>query len=188
MGVYRQFINDILTVKKPYRQPVLSSFADRGVNLNWLLTGKVRMMEAEAPGDATLLIPHYGVALGAGDEKVPPEKPPTDWSPYSRDEVIRMASSTEHLVELEVDGESMMPTFYPGERVLVDMNKHRALKDGIWAIRIGDGLLIKRLAVAPDGTIQVLSDNPAYPPKIIQSAEAQGFAIVGKVLMVAKRL
>lgn len=190
--------------KKGVGEQLLVALANENVNLSWLFTGEGSPLRGGSAGNAggestrysvsmedmaqISLVPRYAISRGEGDRKFTRREAPGDRTPYRTDELKRLAETIDSLVELEVDGEAMVPTFYPGERVLVDTNQSRGLKDGIWAVRIGDGLLIKRLAIDPDGTIHILSDNAAYPPRSLRRNETEGFSIVGKVLMVAKRV
>lgn len=64
-----------------------------------------------------------------------------------------------------VMGDSMEPTLYDGDNVLVDASDHGSrLRDGIYVIRIDDTLVVKRIALRPDSSlITIASDNLAYP-------------------------
>jgi phage repressor protein C with HTH and peptisase S24 domain len=207
-NISRVYAGEVLSGKKGVGEQLLVALANENVNLSWLFTGegnpllgggRRNLAGDTGPENAGLpsgvgemaefsLVPSYSTAFGAGDRRLTAPGAPTNRTPYRTDELKRLADPIDSLVELEVDGEAMVPTLYPGERVLVDTNPRRSLKDGIWAVRIGDGLLIKRLAVDPDGTIHILSDNAAYPARHLPRHETEGFAVVGKVLMVAKRV
>ena len=91
------------------------------------------------------------------------------------------------LAVLGVTGDSMHPTLHDGDAVLLDRTKKRPSTDGIYALRIGDDLSVKRLT--PDlaaRKILVLSDNPLYPPQTLDPDDLQ---VIGKVIwLVARRL
>jgi hypothetical protein len=74
------------------------------------------------------------------------------------------AAGVEALSLVRVQGDSMLPTLADGDDILVD-TKDAAdrLREGVYVLRLGDGLLVKRIAVAPGGALSVLSDNPAGP-------------------------
>ena len=57
----------------------------------------------------------------------------------------------------------MEPLLHDGDEILVD-RAQRALRDGIHVVRVGDALLVKRLAAAGPGRATLLSVNPVYPP------------------------
>jgi phage repressor protein C with HTH and peptisase S24 domain len=78
---------------------------------------------------------------------------------------ILTGSSAEDLSIIRVEGDSMAPTLNDGDDILVDRaGCNEALRDGIYVLRVEDGLLVKRLAIHPLGKwVTVQSDNPAYP-------------------------
>jgi phage repressor protein C with HTH and peptisase S24 domain len=66
---------------------------------------------------------------------------------------------------LEVDGDSMMPTILPDEWVFVDASPAQGLtKQGVWVLRIGDTLRVKRIEWLGANKGRAVSDNPAYSP------------------------
>ena len=61
------------------------------------------------------------------------------------------------------------------------VNRTRQRGDGVFIIRIGEALRVKRLQWLADGTLRISSDNPLYQPEVLNPAdydEAQ-FAIIG---------
>jgi phage repressor protein C with HTH and peptisase S24 domain len=87
-----------------------------------------------------------------------------------------------NLMLIEAVGDSMSPTVDEGDLVLVDVREARFRHDGIYVIRSGHDLSIKRIQRRPDGKLIVRSDNPAYEPAIVSS---ESINIVGHVLWVA---
>jgi SOS-response transcriptional repressor LexA len=188
-GISESYASDVLTGKKSVGEQLLTALAKNGVNLNWLFLGYGPGPFQSAVEERTAYIPHYSIALSAGAGAFPPAAQQIeDYSPYRAEELKRLASRLDTVVELEVAGDSMTPTLLPGERVLVDMNKALEVKDGVWAVRIDNALLVKRLQRRPGNVIRVLSDNAAYEPYEVQLGADERFAVIGRVLMVAKRL
>ena len=66
---------------------------------------------------------------------------------------------------VRVEGDSMAPTLNAGDEILVDLgDSSERLRDGIYVLRIDDSVVVKRLALNPQGRrFTVQSDNPAYP-------------------------
>lgn len=52
--------------------------------------------------------------------------------------------------------------------------------DGVFAVRIGDALRIKRLQTLTDGGLLVSSDNPMYHPETINPENLNPVEIVGQ--------
>jgi len=81
---------------------------------------------------------------------------------------------------IRVEGDSMEPTFYSGDIVLVDHQRNYvAPQGGIYAITFDDLIMVKRLQVNPDRTIKIISDNPRYEPAIVKPED---ITINGKVI------
>jgi phage repressor protein C with HTH and peptisase S24 domain len=88
------------------------------------------------------------------------------------------------LSAIRVQGDSMEPLLHDGDEILVDRTQ-RALRDGIHVVRLGDALMVKRLAPAGPGRATLLSQNYAYPPIEVALAELE---IVGRVVWKSGRL
>ena len=93
-----------------------------------------------------------------------------------------LRTSPSHLVALSVEGDSMVPTFHPGDVLLIDSKTHREITDGIFLFRQDDSLLVKQLQRLPGGAIQVSSRNPEYPSYTIHQDNAEGFQVIGRVV------
>jgi SOS-response transcriptional repressor LexA len=88
---------------------------------------------------------------------------------------------------IAVDGDSMEPTLGDGDDIMVDHSApSRALRDGIYVLRMDDVLLVKRVAMGPSGTLSIRSDNPQYPDWDDVSAES--VKIIGRVVWTGRRL
>ena len=72
----------------------------------------------------------------------------------------------------------MEPLLNDGDEILVD-RAPRAFRDGIHVVRLGDTLMVKRVASAGPGRIALLSQNLAYPPVEVAAEEV---AIIGRVV------
>lgn len=78
-----------------------------------------------------------------------------DWL---RDEGLDAA----HLAAIRARGDSMEPTIQSGDTLLIDLRVTTPRTDGIYIIEQDGGLSAKRIQRAPDGTLYIRSDNPAY--------------------------
>lgn len=122
-------------------------------------------------------------AVGGGPEKA---------SPYIAFDPLFLkrltASRPDQLSVIRVDGDSMAPTLRPGDDLMVDHGDGAArLRDGIYVLRQGEALHVKRLALHPSsGRVTVQSDNPAYPDWPDCALDA--LHIVGRVLWTGRRI
>lgn len=88
---------------------------------------------------------------------------------------------------IHVEGDSMLPALAHGDDILVDAaDGADRLRDGIYVLRADDALMVKRVAIRPDGGLSVLSDNPAYPSW--PDFDRARLHLVGRVLWAGRRL
>jgi transcriptional regulator with XRE-family HTH domain len=88
----------------------------------------------------------------------------------------------ERAIVMGIQGDSMLPNYPPGDKVIIDLTEHELRADGVYLI--SDGFSepqIKRLqrvlfAVPP--RCRIISDNPSYEP---QEVDLDALSIMGKV-------
>jgi len=79
----------------------------------------------------------------------------------------------------------MTPTIQDSDCVIVDTAERDVrMGDRIWALAYGQTGLIKRLRPMPDGSVKLLSDNPAVPPEVAYDGE---LAIVGRIAAIVRK-
>jgi DNA polymerase V len=79
---------------------------------------------------------------------------------------------------IRVEGDSMEPRIQTGALIIVD-RMAETKDDDIIVARIGSDFLVKKLHIAKDGSLWLLSENPAYQP--IQITESMDFEVWGRV-------
>lgn len=94
----------------------------------------------------------------------------------------------EDLSIIRVAGDSMLPTLGDGDDILVDRGDAGGrLRDGVYALRLDGGLVVKRLRVdRPAGLVEVISDNVNYPRRPPEPAAI--FDLVGRVVWTGRRI
>ena len=96
--------------------------------------------------------------------------------------------ATDSLEGIRVSGDSMEPTLFDGDVVLVDRNDAMP-KDGVYVLRIEDNLFVKRLSRLPNNKIEVISDNPSYSKyEIDLKKPPTNFQVIGRVLMKCQKI
>lgn len=88
------------------------------------------------------------------------------------------------LSAIRVEGDSMEATLRDGDEILVDRTP-RPPRDGIHVVRVGEALLVKRLATGRPGVVTLVSDNPAYHPLELAPDEVE---VIGRVVWKSGRL
>jgi phage repressor protein C with HTH and peptisase S24 domain len=142
--------------------------------------------EAQLGGPAAaaiVAIPRLDVSASAGPGSLVEEE---ITAPLRLDaEFVRgLGVRPEALSMITVRGDSMVPTLADGDAILVD-TRARDGGDGIQVVRHDGVLLVKRLRRA--GTaLELVSDNPAYPPIVV--APGDSLEVIGRVVWLARRL
>ena len=98
------------------------------------------------------------------------------------------ASRPASLSVIRVEGDSMEPTLSDSDEVMVDLSDTgQRLRDGIYVIRSDDALVVKRVALGPQGRqISIVSDNQAYPSW--HDVDRRSIHIIGRVLWFGRKV
>lgn len=154
-----------------------------GKSLDWLVFGKFSesVMRAVAPfaiDQNYYEIPLYDIEASAGHGSLFEHERIECYLKFRADWMSREGLSAKDLVAIRVAGDSMDGTLSDGDTVLID--RSRTKPDGVFAIRVGDGLRIKRLQRLTDGSLRVSSDNEMYREEIIHPENLGQVEIVGQ--------
>jgi phage repressor protein C with HTH and peptisase S24 domain len=174
-------------------QPSMASLVNlaraAGVSVEWLATGKGASGKVKMDSQNPARADEYQatarqVMRGAG--KAVQSSQFVDYLTFQPEWLQRtLQTDAKNLALIEVVGDSMSPTIDGGDIVIVDLREVRFRHDGIYALRMGGELAVKRLQRQPDGSILVRSDNPAYVPT---SAPIDSLALVGRAMWMCGRL
>jgi len=138
-------------------------------------------------GDSWALLPVYDTTASAGPGQ-DIDRAALCHRMAFREEWIRTVINApiDQLALIKVDGDSMEPTLRPGDTVLIDVRQNRpADKDGIYVIRNGNGLQVKRVQVElGSGLITVRSDNPVYEAQ--PHVNPERLRVVGRVIWLGR--
>ena len=141
-------------------------------------------------GDNWALLPVYDARASAG----PGHEIDREAVVYRiafREEWVRTVTTAplDQLAVISVDGDSMEPTLRTGDTVLVDFRQNQpGDKDGIYVIRTGNGLQVKRVQVelGRPPRLSVLSDNAAYQPQ--RGLSADDVHVIGRVIWLGRQV
>lgn len=79
-------------------------------------------------------------------------------------------------------GDSMEPTIADRSLAVVDRNQQSILADGVYCLRVGEQLFIKRVQRNLNGSVTLISDNPRYQPATISAGELENAEVIGRVI------
>ena len=97
-----------------------------------------------------------------------------------------LQSRPEHLLLINVRGDSMEPLFRHGDQLLIDRRDVRPTQPGPFALLYDDGYVVKNVELLrKKGKVRVFSSNPAYEPEEFDPEE---ITIMGRPVWFARRL
>lgn len=156
---------------------------EKGISLDWLLLGIGEdgfdpEYQSVAQDHEYTEVPLYNVEASAGTGALFDQEVISSYLKFRNDWLTREGLHKKDLVAIRVSGDSMDGTLANGDTVLIDRSKKAP--DGVFAVRIGDSLRIKRLQTLTDGSLRVSSDNAMYHPETIHPENLNQVEIVGQ--------
>jgi phage repressor protein C with HTH and peptisase S24 domain len=111
-----------------------------------------------------LLVPRLAVAASAGPGATVDDDVMVGVEAIDRRLARRLGLREGAASVIRVRGDSMAPGLMDGDHLVVDQDDVRpTAKGGLYVIRIGEALMVKRVRLMPQGMVAT-SDNPAAPP------------------------
>jgi phage repressor protein C with HTH and peptisase S24 domain len=133
------------------------------------------------------LVDCYQVFASAGFGSVVSDELKTDPMAFRTEWLKKEGLSPERLAVIRAKGDSMEPTISNNDIILVYLCNGDALRDGLYVLRIGDSLLVKRLQFDPFGGLKIISDNPGYETQVVTKDQRADVHIVGRVAWAGKK-
>lgn len=160
------------------------------IDLNWLLTGEGQTPLNQQQGNSDFIYaPMLDVQASAGLGSEGFSEEIDDYFAFNKQWLSRsLGVSSEQLVFVRINGDSMLPTLQHDDQVLVDMSVQSVNKDAIYLLQTESGLMAKRLKPAKNHAIDVISDNPAYDSWQINAQNHQQHQVKGKVVWCARSI
>ncbi|SMQ59422.1 Peptidase S24-like [Altererythrobacter xiamenensis] len=129
-------------------------------------------------------VPRLDVGASAGPGALPDAEVPFDAFRFSARWLREQGLEGAKLSAITVEGDSMEPLLRDGDEILVD-RAPRAFRDGVHVVRLGDTVMVKRVASQGAGRFALLSQNLAYPPVDVA---AEDLEIIGRVVWKGGRI
>jgi len=139
---------------------------------------------AVVDGEQFETVARYDATGAAGEGLINLDGEPIDHLAFSKRWLEQNGLSAGDSVLINVKGDSMEPSIYDGDLVMIDRRKRHIRSGRIYVFREGDVLRIKRLELIPGAAIVVRSDNPKHPPehRVGQAMNAVSEGMVGEVV------
>lgn len=177
-------------VVKPPLEVIARLAEAKNVSIDWLWSGKgARKIGDEPPADESSLVrvPIYDVRAGAGFAQVAEAENIIGALSFDPLWLVRRGIKPKGAFICFGTGDSMAPTILDGDPIIAD-STDKELRDKVFVCRRSGGLIIKRLQRRSDGTLLLISDNPAYKPEELPRDEADSLEILGRVGMVLRAI
>lgn len=163
-----------------------------GRSLSWLINGQetgVSGFDEEEDARDFTLIPRVGIAASAGHGLVALAEEITERLAFKTDWLREMGLSPKYCGLLTCSGDSQDPVIKDGALMLVDLRPDQHVRSGNFYIVVLDGdVLVKLVNRRVDGTVELISHNPAYPKEVIDSQQLDKLTIPGRVVWAGQKL
>ncbi|RLA72994.1 MAG: phage repressor protein [Epsilonproteobacteria bacterium] len=171
------------TMKKRNKIPfqeLLDFCAGRSIAINWLLYGQSPESLIDATNKVYMVRYFSEIQASAGGGGLG-ENEAHEPMMLSENFVATLGGESElrYIEAINVNGDSMEPTFNYGDIIFINRSKDDIGRGGVFTINTEGGLFIKRLHRRIDGRIDIISDNKDYP---VQTASPEEITIVGRVV------
>jgi phage repressor protein C with HTH and peptisase S24 domain len=187
---------------EPSRERLVALAEAAQVSVGWLATGegpeprlqtvgKSSRARSEASSEDTtsayddfILLPKHPEAAAAGAETpFPPSD--TDYLALRRDWVRATLGVEPDALHVEIAiGQCMQPSVCDGDLLFVDTSVTRFTTFGVYVLEVAGERLVKRVQPKLDGSLTLISDNPAYEIEHIPAAQADDVRVLGRVVWI----
>ncbi len=155
-----------------------------GLNPDWIETGIGEASSTALFGMEFTSVPKVRARLSAGGGSFEIDNQIEDYYSFQNDWLLKKGNP-DHMVLMDIFGNSMEPELKDGDTVLVDGAQTEVLAGAVYAIGIDDVIMIKRIEKHPNKLV-LHSDNKGYSPVYLKGDEMNSVRIIGKVIWVCR--
>ncbi len=134
-------------------------------------------------------IPLHAALLAAGDGRENGNEEIVDYLAFRRDWLRRVGVAPGNAALARVDGESMQPSIWDGDMVMIDRSRievpvraratESRQRSPVYALLEDGKARVKRIERPTEEQLVLISDNPEYAPQFVSPAE---ITVIGKVV------
>lgn len=142
------------------------------------------------PDGEFAIVTRYDVHVACGNGHIVYDEMPLDQgSAYRCDWLKSEGYYLRNLFTVQAVGESMEPSIYAGDALLVDRAQSSVQDGQVFLLRFGDEVRVKRLYKRADGGIRVVSDNASkFPEEVVTAKDMSHIQIIGRVVHKSGRM
>lgn len=189
-GLAQSTVNGLINGRNRSSVHLYEIARELGVSTAWLAGGSALALAGDAAESKELfadqleadLLPMVDLSLlgEKGEFRV------LNHVPVSRVWLREIVAESTDVIVGRNEGDGMAPTIAHNDIVVIDRHELGIRQqDSVWALRYAGLSTIRRVRRLPDGSYQLLSDNPAIQPI---AANENEFQVIGRVAAIVKRV
>ena len=173
----------LLDIATPASERLLKARIHRPV-IHDLTEAMASSNQAQGSASADFIqLPFYqDLSASAGHGLAVPSEYPDSVIAFARHFLRDQGAAPDRCSVIRAKGDSMVPTIPDASLLVVDHSQIEISNGCIMVINVGGDLLVKRIRRRLDGLIELISDNPAYPPETIGRDTIEQLRVVGRVV------
>lgn len=140
-----------------------------------------RMGMSAANLDDFALVPFYDVEASAGHGSHVDLEAQKSEMAFRKNWLNQRGLQISKCVLIKARGDSMEPTIFHGDILLVDTSIESIKDDAIYIVQSDHHLIVKRIQQSLDGSLTIISDNKRYKEQTVSPEQAKEIKIAGRV-------
>jgi phage repressor protein C with HTH and peptisase S24 domain len=199
LGFSSSYLSEVESGKtKPSLELLMNISYITNYSLHWLVTGEGPMHLEPSKGMVKehaasygergefALIPLIALERERGIERGGVETTPEEKYAFRRT-WLQSKGALENFFLFAVRGDSMDPTITDGDFVLIDRSQKKVVVGNIYAFRIENAIMVKRLQPMGERRIKVMSDNKLYESYELDLGTGD-IEIIGQIIWIGREL
>lgn len=149
-------------------------------------TPEIPAVRGSADGDGTIALRRINLGFAMGDGTNLDDYVEEGTMDFDANLLRLISPSPAHrLVVADGVGDSMQPTLLDSDMIVIDTMQNQLNKwDRIWAMSLQGGGAVKRVGPAEKGKVEIISDNPNIPNRVVSLEDVR---IIGRVVWSGRR-
>lgn len=170
----------------PYKE-VYEASRTTGYSMDWILTGKgvpqTDKIQVIQEDNDYCHISQYSIEASAGQGALVEAENIDQHLAFKESWLRKSGINPANLIAIYARGDSMEPTIFSGDSLVIDKTKDTVTSDGgVYVINYDGELFVKRVQKQLDGLVAITSDNKNYRDMTIPLQDLSKLKIIGRVV------
>lgn len=169
---------------------IVARLVDMGFNANWILCGLGQMYrnKGEAPDQSQALSAENKEFFVLRKNPDQPSLASANMAFHISWLKERMGGNADDLMLHQIKCDEMSPTLNDGDIVVVNVSLVAIDRNGLFALRLGERVVVRRIQMLATGDVLIICDNGSYRADTVSGVLVNTINVVGRVVWVGKRL